>query len=104
MEEMYFELIRQRERASPRSIEEGWFVNSNENILKQRREITNAKFSAIFGAGLELRKTEEMLDRQERRISMHERRNKDLIRWRTEELVDKWSVGFLIIPMFSFNY
>ena len=82
---------KQRDRASPRAISQGWNAEADTNIKNTRKEITEKKLQVLFDTTLNLRfKSEQLLSKQQE-IQRFEFECKQLENWRSEELMDLWA-------------
>lgn len=86
----YLDLKKQKDRASPRAIAQGWLNDIGENLKKFRIEITEKKCEAIFDVTRALRFRVEKLAEKEREIREYEIQCDQLQKWRTQELMDLW--------------
>ncbi|KAF0687094.1 Aste57867_21175 [Aphanomyces stellatus] len=90
LECIYLDMMEQKAKMSPRAITDGWVSEMEDKMTKQRAMITAAKFDAVFGTGLDFKRSEAEL--QERRASIEKIafRTTQLKQWRAEEFMDYW--------------
>ncbi|ETV84866.1 hypothetical protein, variant [Aphanomyces astaci] len=92
MECIYIDMSDQRAKMSPRAITDGWLSEMEMKMATQRRMITAAKLDAIFGHGYTFKQHDAKLTDHRDRLARATFRKHQLVKWRTEEFVDYWTV------------